>query len=204
MALKLGKSFDRNYNLRIPFLRGFYDVGIFFSKNSNFLLFSVEPTNQFDSNDFVKINMFKNLVSSKFCETFIKLHNYKNNNLDILNQFDQIKPEYHTNISFILNETIQLAKIQIEDKEEDKVLFDTLSIYGFTLNVYHNEFIFIITERQNIVRGVNKKIVRTAGLQISTTSGIDLLNDYHQESLFLGKEGLIKPILDNTKIIKLK
>ena len=204
MGLKLGKSFDRNYNLRIPFLRGFYDIGVFFSKNSNFILYSVDPANQYDSNKSIKINMFKNLVSSKFCETFIKLHNYRSSSLDILNQYDQIKPEYHNEISFILNETIQLAKIKIEDREEDKVLFDTLNIYGFTINVYHNEFIFIITERQNIVRGVNKKIVRTSGLQIATTGGIELLDDYHQESLISGKEGIVKPILDNTKIIKLK
>jgi len=199
MGLKLGKSFDRNYNLRIPFLRGFYDVGVFFSKNSNFLLYSVDSANQYDSNESVKINMFKNLVSSKFCETFIKLHNYKSSSLDILNQFDQVKPEYHNEVSFILNETIQLAKIKIEDK----VLFDTLNIYSFTLNAYHNEFVFIITERQNIVRGMNKKIVRTSGMQIATTGGLELLDDYHQESLISGKEGIIKPMLDNTKIIKL-
>ena len=46
MALKLGKSFDRNYNIRIPFLTGFYDIGIFFNKKSTFLLFSVDQCMQ--------------------------------------------------------------------------------------------------------------------------------------------------------------
>lgn len=199
MALKLGKSFDRNYNLRIPFLNGFYDVGIFFNKNSNFLLFSVDPANQYDNVESIKINMFKNLVSSRFCETFIELHNFRKNTLDIVNQFSGIKSEYYHEISFILNETIQLAKVEVNDK----IFFDSLNIYGFTLNSYSNEFVFIITERQNIIKKLGKKIVRTSGLQISTSGGLQMLNDYHQESLISGSEGLINPILDNTTIIKL-
>ncbi len=43
MSLTLGKSFNRNYRLRIPFLDGHYDVGIFFNKKSSLLLFSYEP-----------------------------------------------------------------------------------------------------------------------------------------------------------------
>ena len=96
MALTLGKSFDRNYNIRIPFLDGYYNIGIFFNKRSTFLLFKVDPDFSIATNQKhgVKINMFKNLESSKFCETFINLHNYKKSTLDIINQFDNIKSEY--------------------------------------------------------------------------------------------------------------
>ena len=185
MGLKLGKSFDRNYNLRLPFLNGFYDIGIFFNKRSTFLLFSVDPVlNEADTGG-VKVNMFKNLESSKFCETFIELHNFRKNTLDILNQFKYIKPEYYHEVSFILNETINLSKIEIDDK----TLFDCLNIYGFTLNSYRGEFIYIITERQNIVRKLNRKIVRTSGIQIGTSQALHMLNDYHQESLTSGKAG---------------
>ena len=198
MALQLGKSFDRNYNLRIPFQNGFYDIGIFFDKNSNFLLFSIDPINQINSSG-NKVNMFKNLESSRFCETFIKLHNFRKNTLDIVNQFHEIKPEYFNDVSFILNESIQLSKVMINDKP----LYDCLNIYGFTLNSYHDEFIFLITERQNIAKNLGRKIVRTSGLQICTSPAIQMLNDFHQESLTSGKEGTISPILDTTKIIKL-
>jgi len=188
MALKLGKSFDRNYNLRLPFLKGYYDIGIFFNKKSTFLLFSVEPgLRNGDIEGYgTKINMFKNLESSKFCETFIELHNYRKNTLDIFNQFKNIKAEYYHEISFILNETINLSKVEIYD---EKVLIDCLNIYGFTLNSYLNEFIFIITERQNIVRKLNRKIVRTSGIQIATSQAVKMLNDYHAESLTSGRAG---------------
>ncbi len=154
MALKLGKSFDRNYNLRLPFLNSHYDIGVFFNKKSTFLLFSVEPGLRGSDVDGhgVKVNMFKNLESSKFCEAFLELH---------------IKSEYYHEISFILNETINVAKVEIY---EDKTLFDCLNIYGFTLNSYLNEFIFIITERHSIVKKLNRKIVRTSGIQIAKLS----------------------------------
>ena len=84
MSLKLGKSFNRSYNIRIPILDGHYNIGIYFDKKSTFLLFRVDP--DFSDSSFkhnIKINMYKNLESSKFCETFIKLHNYRKNTLDI-------------------------------------------------------------------------------------------------------------------------
>jgi hypothetical protein len=205
MALKLGKSFDRNYNLRLSFLNSHYDIGVFFNKKSTFLLFSVEPglrESDLDGQG-VKVNMFKNLESSKFCETFLELHNYRKSTLDIFNQFKAIKSEYYHEISFILNETINISRVEIYD---DKTLFDCLNIYGFTLNSYMNEFIFIITERQNIVKKLNRKIVRTSGIQIATSQAIKMMNDYHSESLISGKAGMDKVIpmsQDKKKIITL-
>jgi hypothetical protein len=184
MALKLGKSFDRNYNLRLPFMNAYYDIGIYFNRRSTFLLFSVETG--LSGSEGAKVNMYKNLESSKFCETFLELHNYRKNTLDILNQFKTIKSEYFHEVSFILNETITLSKVEIDD---DRTLFDCLNIYGFTLNSYLNEFIYIITERQNIVKKLNRKIVRTSGIQIATGSALKMLNEYHQESLTSGKAG---------------
>jgi len=179
MSLTLGKQFNRNYNIRIPFLDGFYNIGVYFDKRSTFLLFSVKP--DFSNSSFVKnikVNMFKNLESSIFCETFIDLHNFRKSTLDISNQFERIKAEYSGDLSFIFNETLTLAKVELHDKP----VYDLLNIYGFTINSYLNEFIFILTERHNIVKRLGKKIVRTSGLQIATTPALSTLDDYHQES----------------------
>jgi len=203
MGLKLGKSFNRNYNLRVPFLNGFYNIGVYFNKRSTFLLFSVEDGVRTNEVEGIKINMFKNLESSKFCETFLELHNYRKNTLDILNQFKCIKPEYYHEVSFIMNETLNLSKVEVD---EDKTLFDCLNIYGFTLNSYQNEFIFLITERQNIVKKLNRKIVRTSGIQIGTSQALHMLNDYHEESKMSGRAGFEQTIpLDSSirKVIKL-
>jgi len=186
MSLKMGKTFDRCYNIRVPFLSGFYDIGVFFNKKSTFLLFSVNSSIKSDEAHGIKVNMFKNLESSKFCETFLQLHNYRKNTLDILNQFKSIKPEYFQDISFIFNETVTLSKIEVE---EGRFLFDCLNIYGFTLNAYINEFVFILTERQNIVKKLGRKIVRTSGIQIATSQALHILNDFYIDSKS-GKVGL--------------
>lgn len=198
MSLKLGKSFNRSYSLRLPILDGYYNVSIYFDKRSTFLLFRVDP--DFSDSLFkhnIKINMYKNLESSKFCETFISLHNYRKNTLDISNQFEKIKDEYTHDISFILNETITLSKIELYDKD----VFDTLNIYGFTLNSYIEEFVFIITERHNVMKRIGKKVVRTSGLQISTTPALNTLNEFHKESRIEMQSGK-ETIGSKDKIIK--
>lgn len=188
MSLSLGKTFDRCYTARLSILDGHYNIGVFFNKRSSFVLFRVDPDfpniNQIKHG--IKISMFKNLESSKFCETFLKLHNYRKNTLDIRNQFESIKSDYHLDIGFVLNETINIAKVEVGDRE----LFDTLTLYGFCLTTYVNEFVFIICERQNIVKRLNKKVVRTTGLQIATTPSLTLLNEFYEESRTSGRLGL--------------
>jgi hypothetical protein len=200
MALQMGKSFDRNYNLRIPFLNGFYNIGIFFSRRSSFLLFSIESEFKEPSVS-AKVNMFKNLEGSKFCETFIDLHSYRKNTLDIQNQFKRIKPIFQPEISFISNETINLAKIELDDREP---VYDCLNIYMMTLNPYLNEFVFLITERHNIVKRLRKKVVRTSGLQIATTPALKMIDEYNIELKNYGKEGQRLPIDRSDEIIKLE
>ena len=197
MGLNLGKQFNRNYNIRIPFLDGFYNIGIFFDKRSTFLLFSVSP--DFSTGEFKQnvINMYKNLEASKFCETFLDLHNYRKYTLDISNQFEKIKPEYSGDLSFVFNETLTLAKIDLEEK----AVYDLLNIYAFTINSYLNEFIFILTERQNIVKRLGKKIVRTSGLQIATAPALETLDEYHKESKAI-RAGM-EPRVPTERIIKL-
>jgi len=184
--LTLGKAFDRSYSLRVAFLDGFYNISIFFNKKSAFLLFALDgdfpPSCKVEKS--VKVNMFKNLEASRFCATFLKLHNYRNQSLDIINQFESIRPDYESYVVMTLNETITLAKF----KEETKEYFDSVTLYGFTMPAYSNEFIFLIAERQNIVRKLRKKVVRSTGLQIATSSSIQLLNDFYQDSM-KGKQG---------------
>ena len=203
MSLTLGKLFDRNYIMRVPFLDGFYNIGTFFNKRSTNLLFSVEP--DFDNSPTksgIKINMFKNLKSSKFTETFLNLHNFRKSTLDIVNQFENIKDDYAYEIGFILNETLKLSKVEVNDKP----LYDVLNLYGFTLTSYNNEFIFIIAERQNILKKLGKKMVRTTGIQIGTSSALSLLEEFYEESKTSGKQGTEPKIIipsNEKKIITL-
>jgi hypothetical protein len=182
VALQLGKSFNRNYKIRLPFLDGFYDIGLFYNNKSSFLLFSVDSdftqSKSKDLKNSIKISMFKNIESSKFCETFLNLHSYRNQSLDIINQFKEIKPEYTLDINFLFNETLMMSKIKVDNS----IFYDSLNLYCFTLSAYINEFIFIIAERQNIISKLQKKVVRSSAIQIATSSSISLIDEFLEES----------------------
>ena len=141
--------------------------------------------------------MFKNLESSKFCETFLNLHNYRKTTLDISNQFEGVKPEYYSELSFTFNESLTLSKIEVGDR----TFFDQLNIYGFTMNSHVNEFLFLLTERHNIVRRLGKKMVRTSGLQLATSTALQMLDEYHIESRQVRAEN--EPRTPTKEIIKL-
>jgi hypothetical protein len=202
MSLQLGKALDRSYNLRLPFLDGYYNIGVYFNKRSTFLLFKVDADSVHRISKSTKITMFKNLESSKFAEIFLDLHSYRSGNLDIQNQFQSIRPEYHYDSNIILNETVNVAKI---DMGENKFLFDTMTVYGLTLTSYSNEFIFIIAERQNIIKKLKKKVVRTTAIQLATSSTISLIDEFQierKESLNNKLREIIKPS-EEKEIIKL-
>lgn len=199
MSLTLGKSFNRNYSIRLPFMDGFFNIGIFFNNKSPFLLFNIDPdfpvTKEINN---YKINMFKNVESSAFSETFLNLHNYKSNSLDIINQFKEIKNEFVNDVAFILNENIILSKVVIQDKE----LYDQIIIYGLTLTSYSNEFIFLLTERQNIVTKLKKKLVRTSALQIATSNSLSIIDEYRH--CFKESKEIYTVVNNSDKIIKLE
>jgi hypothetical protein len=180
--LKLGRSFNRNYVIRLPFLDSFYDIGLFYNNKSSFLLFSVDPdfsqskTKEISHN--IKVNMFKNIESSKFCETFLNLHNYRSKTLDIVNQFKEIKPEYSLDVNFLFNETITMSKIIVDNS----TFYDNLNLFCFTLAPYSNEFLFLVAERQNIISKLQKKVVRSSAIQISTSSSLELIEEFYNES----------------------
>lgn len=202
MGLKLGKSFNRNYVLRIPFIDGFYDIGVFYNTKSSFLLFSVESDFTQSKNKelkhSIKVNMFKNIESSKFCETFLNLHNYKSQTLDIVDQFKEIKSECLPDVNFLFNETINTSKIIIDDN----IFYDSLKLYGFTLSSYVNEFLFLIAERQNIVTKIHKKIVRSSGIQIATSSSLELINDFYNDARFSRIDNVTKRIpINNNEVL---
>lgn len=174
MGLQLGNKFDRSFHSRIKFLDQYLNLSVFFNKRSPFLLYAVESENTSNTIPGLKINMFKNLEMSKFCEIFLELHNYSGNNLDIKDQFKKIKDIFIDDIFFIFNETIILQKIIIENRD----VFNSLNIYGFSVSGYQDNFIFVIAERQYIDSRFNKKLVRSTGIQISNGKSLELLENY--------------------------
>ena len=110
--LTLGKSLNRNYNLRLSFLDGYYNIGLFFNNKSTFLLFSVDSDfSQSESTELkenIKINMFKN----EKCYT-------KENPLIISEDIIfEIMRDYNITLTFedidaIMEQCLDVAKVRI-------------------------------------------------------------------------------------------
>jgi PHP family Zn ribbon phosphoesterase len=144
------------------------------------------------------VKMFKNIEAAKFCDVFVNLHNFKKETLDIVNQYDCVKPDYTNEITMIMNETITLSKIKVQDRD----VYDTMNLYGFTILPYIEEYFFMIAERHSIMKKLGKKVVRTIGLQISTPTTTKILEEYYDESKNAGLFDY-RDQIDRTQITKL-
>ena len=198
MSLRLGSKLNRSYSFRLPFNNGFYNVTVFLDKGSTHSLYKIDTDFGGSSNTPGMVKMFKNIEAAKFCDVFVNLHNFKKETLDIVNQYDCVKPEYTNEIIMIMNETITLSKIKVQDRD----VYDTMNLYGFTILPYIEEYFFMIAERHSIMKKLGRKVVRTIGLQISTPTTTKILEEYYDESKNAGLFDY-KDQIDRSKITKL-
>lgn len=178
MCTGMNEDFNRNYNMSIPFLDTQINIGIFCNTKTPDIMFTTdhnisETTQQLHG---LKITSFTNIATSEFCDTFIKLNNYEQEKLSIVNQFSGIKDEYRylNELHYIFNEDIKFCKHQFSPNHST---FDQFMVFGFGFNSMEGEYIYMIAERQCISTNIKKKIVRTIGLQIATSKSIEYLRN---------------------------
>lgn len=165
MSLTLGKSFDRQYKMRLPFKDFFYDVGVFYNTQMNFNLFDIQAVLKYNSDkEFtgITINMYKNIEISDFCHNCLNLGYIDNR----LSKFNGIKEEW-------------LDDVYCKNEEKVKISANNyLRIFNFKIKNYNNnvnDFIYLLVERKNYLKKYRSdKIVTTlSGLQISTPASIE-------------------------------
>jgi len=109
----------------------------------------------------------------------LDIRDYRSKNLDIKQQFNNILPDFKDKIHYETNETVKLSKITTPKGKLESCLY----IYVFRITDFGNNFLYCLAERQHIDVVLDKKIVRTASIQISSnecnedlTSMIELTN----------------------------
>jgi len=167
MSLTLGKSFNRQYKLRLPFKDFFYDVGIFFHTDINFNLFDINAVLKYNSDqEFTgnQINMYKNIEMSDFCKNCLDLHLVDNRPAKFNNILDEWKDD-----------------VYLETKEKIFINANNfMKIFIFKLKNYDNkkdDFLFLLVERKNFLKKYRSdKIITTlSGLQIATQPAIEYI-----------------------------
>ena len=121
-----------------------------------------------------------------------------NDFIEAIEAIKEIKPDYTLDINFLFNETLTMSKIVVDNS----TFFDTLNLYCFTMSSYMSEFLFLIAERQNIISKLQKKVVRSSAIQISTTSSLNVIQDFYDEARQVKIKDVTKRI-PSDEIIKL-
>ena len=163
--LTLGSKLNRLYTLYLPFMDDFCEITILFNKTNSFIGYNLDQRNYIKSrNGDIKCFIFNDLSKSAFASSFLDIRNFRSRNLDIQQQFNNILPEFKNRLHYEINETIKVSKITTPKGKLEGCLY----IYVFRLTDYGNDFLYCLAERQHIDIVLDKKIVRTAAIQIST------------------------------------
>ena len=187
--LTFGSKLNRSYTMYIPFMNDHIEVSILFNKSNTFIGFNTDQRiYQMHRNNEVHSQIYKDLKESVFAATFLDLRNFKSRNLDIRQQFNNVLPPFQDKIQYEANETIKVSKVKTNNGEFESILY----IYVFSFLDYEKEFLFFLAERQHIDVSLDKKLVRTCGLQLCSNDAYeDLLQsvEYHNGKA-LRKENL--------------
>jgi len=193
MSLTLGKSFNRQYKLRLPFRDYFYDISVFYHTDINFNLFDINPIMKYNSNKDLKavnINMFKNIESSDFCINCLDLKTINNR----LSKYENIKDEWKNDITCVGKERVNISSDNY------------LKVITFRIKSYNNikdDFIFLLVERKNYLKKYKDDRITTtlSGIQIATNSPIDYIKSENQNQFI--SSTVITNDYDTNTIIKL-
>ena len=180
--LTLGNKLNRSYSLYLPFMENYCEISILFNKTNSFIGFNLDQTHYVQSrNGDIKSFLFPELTRSAFATTFLDLKDLRTKNLDIKQQFYNIKTEFKNRIHYETNETIKLTKVITPKGDFDSTLY----IYVFRFTDFGNNFLYTLVERQHIDIVLDKKIVRTAAIQLSSNEANEdlatMVQSYNQQ-----------------------
>jgi len=177
--LTFGSKLNRSYTMYVPFMKNHIEVSALFNKANTYIGFNTDQRiYQMHRNNEVHSYIYKNLTESVFATTYLDLRDFKSKNLDIRQQFNNILAQFRDKIEYIANETVKVSKVKTDNGEFESSLF----LYVFSFTDYEDEFLYFLAERQHIDVVLNKKLVRTCGLQLCSNEAYeDLLTsvEYH-------------------------
>jgi hypothetical protein len=198
--LTFGNKFNRSYGIYLPFRGTYASTTVFFNKTNTYLGFVIDKRlSQMCSNNEAKTHIYRDLKQSSFASTFLDIQDIKAGNLDIRNQFCNVLPKHRQKIQYIGNETIKLAKVEAPN---GKTFESSLYIYILGFSDYEGDFIYVLAERQHIDVSINKKLVRTSAIQISTPDCLDNLRSMVQYHNGQSEEELNMTEADNENVIR--
>lgn len=201
--LTFGNKLNRSYSLFIPFMDDHCEISVFFNKCNSFIGFNLDQANYTKSRDNdIKVFTFYDLSKSAFATSFLDLRDYRSKNLDIKQQFNNILPEFKDRIHYETNETVKLSKVATQKGYLESCLY----IYVFKFTDLRNDFLYCLVERQHIDVSLDRKIVRTSAIQISSNNAyedvISMIDSTNRNVVKTESVDSIKDVFADRKNIK--
>lgn len=147
-------------------------VGILFNKRSSFLQFKICKSKSYYEDRDIHITMFRQLSNSVFCKSFLFLENRTEGNIDYQNKFNGIKRNFKSEVFKFMAEKYDL-KIRDNRKSNNYLL-----MLGFKLNGYEHDLNYFFIQRRCYNNVTNLNIIRTIGMQIANTKGLECMDKY--------------------------
>jgi len=148
-----------------------------YDKKSSALQFQLDSNSNLIKDRIVKVQMFRNLDTCEFCKLFFDMETISNESCDYRGKFRGVKPLYARHLIQFLKE-----KYDFHVNEKGKPSQNYMLVLGWKLQDSDNELLYYFVQRKCYNDATRINIVRTAGLQLATERGLDLLDRYITDS----------------------
>jgi len=138
-----------------------------FNKKTNYFDFNTEPDNEYMKKNGIDVKIIRNIGNCPFCNTFLNLENYTDENTDYKNKFLGINKNAYKHVVMISSE-----KYDLNERKNQKKFYDNyLKIYGFKFLDCENEYYYYFIQRK-LYNDVSKiSTIRTAGIKYFSQRG---------------------------------
>ncbi len=144
-----------------------------YDKKSSALQFQLDSENDLIKNRIIQVQMYRNLDTCQFCKLFFDMETKTTESTDIRCKFQGVKPLYARHLIQFLRE-----KYDFQVSEKGKPSQNYMIISGWKLQDADNTLLFYFIQRKCYNDATRTNIVRTAGLQLSTSRGLKFLEKY--------------------------
>jgi hypothetical protein len=128
-------------------------------------------------NQEVNFAVFRDLNNSTFCRTFLSYENLNNTTHDYQNKFLGVRRSYEKYVIPFFRE-----KVELHIQDSNKPSLNYMIVFGWKLQDINDDLMFYLVQRKCFNNITKKHIIRTAGLQFATKSGLDVLSAYATNS----------------------
>lgn len=150
---------------------------VLFHKMTSALQFQIDSSSSILKNKEVSVKMFRNLEVCKFCNTFFDLETVSNDRCDFRCKFLNCKGHMQKYLVEFMKEKMDLHVVNSDRSTQNYIM-----VQGWKILDLGDDLLFFFVQRRCYNNVTRTNVIRTAGLQFSTDSSLEILDKYSNNS----------------------